>query len=72
MTANSTNPRFLANGTDLGLVAVGFSGGQVSTACSYILPYLTRLLHSANPVSTLRRWPLLNLVSLTNSAMSSL
>jgi len=29
MTANSTNPRFLVNDTDLGLVAVGFSGGQV-------------------------------------------
>lgn len=50
MTANSTNPRFLVNGTDLGLVAVGFSGGQVG----YTRPvqpdtHLTRALSQCKP-----------------------
>lgn len=31
MDAPTLQPKFLANGTDMGLVAVGFSGGQVST-----------------------------------------
>lgn len=29
MDAPTIQPKFLANGTDIGLVAVGFSGGQV-------------------------------------------
>ena len=30
MDAPTLQPKFLKNGTDLGIVAVGFSGGQVS------------------------------------------
>ena len=30
MDAPTLQPKFLANGNDIGMVAVGFSGGQVS------------------------------------------
>lgn len=30
MDAPTIQPKFLKNGTDLGIVAVGFSGGQAS------------------------------------------
>ena len=39
MDAPTITPKFLTKGNELGLVAVGFSGGQVSPSTSYSLPH---------------------------------
>jgi arginase len=36
MDAPTIQPKFLKNGSDLGIVAVGFSGGQVNMSESHM------------------------------------
>lgn len=58
MDAPTLQPKFLKNGTDLGIVAVGFSGGQVgddSTDNSVVV--ISNSVRSAKLASTPRPWP---------------
>lgn len=58
MDAPTLQPKFLKNGSDLGIVAVGFSGGQVrgdpSNATAFAAP---NSVYSAKQASMPRPWP---------------
>ena len=57
MDAPTLQPKFLKNGSDLGIVAVGFSGGQVRDDSSEAkLLAVSNNVHSASLASTLRPW----------------
>jgi hypothetical protein len=58
MDAPTLQPKFLKNGTDLGIVAVGFSGGQVRDDSSKgIALAASNSAYSAKQVSMPRPWP---------------
>jgi hypothetical protein len=57
MDAPTLQPKFLKNGSDLGIVAVGFSGGQVRDDWkNEIVPIMSNSIHSANLASMLHQW----------------
>ena len=55
MDAPTIQPKFLEKRNELGLVAVGFSGGQVSKL-QILNEFTTDNVCSVNPASTQRRW----------------
>jgi hypothetical protein len=58
MDAPTLQPKFLKNGSDLGIVAVGFSGGQVSNHANRVVATeVSDSIRSVNPVSMPRPWP---------------
>jgi hypothetical protein len=61
-SAPQIQPKFLPNRHDLGVVAVGFSGGQVSTALSLLTSQLQLTQHSRKPALTQRPKPSSNTV----------
>ena len=57
MDAPTLQPKFLKNGSDLGIVAVGFSGGQVRDDSSNATVYAASdNVHSANQASMQHPW----------------
>jgi hypothetical protein len=58
MDAPTLQPKFLKNGSDLGIVAVGFSGGQVRNVFSNATALAaSNSAHSAKQASMPRPWP---------------
>lgn len=58
MDAPTIQPKFLKNGTDLGIVAVGFSGGQVrGDSSDDTAGVVSDNVHGARLASTQRPWP---------------
>lgn len=57
MDAPTLQPKFLKNGTDLGIVAVGFSGGQVRDDLNETVALsVPNSVHSASLASMPRPW----------------
>jgi hypothetical protein len=57
MDAPTLQPKFLKNGSDLGIVAVGFSGGQVrDDQKDHIAHTVPNSVHSANLASMPHPW----------------
>jgi hypothetical protein len=72
MDAPTLQPKFLKNGSDLGIVAVGFSGGQVrDNVSNATASAASNNVESANPASMQRPWLSLSLASQTNLEMTS-
>ena len=63
MDAPTIQPKFLAKKNELGIVAVGFSGGQVSTCHGLDIETRIDNLRSANQASMQPRWHSSNPVS---------
>lgn len=57
MDAPTLQPKFLKNGTDLGIVAVGFSGGQVRNDSNDDMALaVSNSVHSVSLASMPRPW----------------
>ena len=56
MDAPTIQPKFLAKKNELGIVAVGFSGGQVSTCHGFEVKTAVDDMCSANRASMQHRW----------------
>ncbi len=57
MDRPTLRPKFLKNNNELGLIAVGFSGGQVGRSASLLrLTSAADNMTSANPESMLHPW----------------